>query len=192
MNKFTRIALGLGLAAVIAPAAASAGPVIPDPSVLQPPPPPGAVCRDNGTYTICHTTLDFTYASNPIFDIPCGTLYETGTDFRDGIRWYVDDQLVQRRAVAKLRETWSLSPTNSGPTVTVVGNWNWWIRLMVPGDESTGELTSHGTDLLIQGPRLGGLFHDAGITYPDGTHHGVVPQFDSPEAVDALCSALGG
>jgi hypothetical protein len=170
---------------------ATGGNIIPDPSILQPPPPPGAVCRADGPYIICDTFLDTTISDEPIFDLPCGTVYETSTDFRDGTRWYVDNLLVKRRVVAHLDGTWSLSPTGEGRTVAVEGNWNWWIRLAVPGDESTGDLTSHGSDLRVSGPGLGGLIHDAGISYPDGTHHGVARFFDSPDTAAALCSALG-
>jgi hypothetical protein len=191
MRKLARIALILGLAGLAVPAGATAGSVIPDPSVLQPPPPPGAICRDDGTYTICQTTLNFTSLNDPIFDLPCGTLYETSTDDRQGIRWYVDGLLVKRRVVAHLRGTWSLSPTGDRPTLSIAGDWNWWIRLTVPGDESSGELTSHGSDFRLTG---GGLdIRDAGITYPDGTHHGVSASgfFDgTPQAVAAVCSAL--
>lgn len=171
--------------------AAAAGRPIADPSVLQPPPPPGAVCRADGPYVICDTFLDTTLENEPVFDLPCGTVYETSADNRDGTRWYVDNLLVKRRVVAHLTGTWSLSPTGEGPTVAVDGNWNWWIRLAVPGDESTGALTSHGTDLRVSGPGLGGMIHDAGITYPDGTHHGIARFFDTPEAAAALCTALG-
>jgi hypothetical protein len=171
---------------------ATGGNIIPDPSILQPPPPQGAVCRADGPYIICDTFLDASIENEPIFDLPCGTVYETSTDLRDGTRWYVDNLLVKRRVVAHQDGTWSLSPTGEGPTVAVEANWNWWIRLTVPGDESTGELTSHGSDLRVRGPGLGGLIHDAGISYPDGTHHGVARFFDSPEAAAALCSALGG
>jgi hypothetical protein len=170
---------------------ASAGRPIPDPSVLQPPPPPGAVCRADGPQVICDTFLDSTLENEPVFDLPCGTVYETSVDTRDGTRWYIDNLLVKRRVIAHLTGTWSLSPTGAGPTVAVDANWNWWIRLAVPGDESTGELTSHGTDLRVSGPGLAGVIHDAGITYPDGTHHGIARLFDTPEATTVLCAALG-
>ena len=178
------------VAGLALPAVASAGTPIPDPSVLQPPPPPGAVCRDDGTYIICHTTLGGASVNDPIFDLPCGQLYETSTDNREGISWYVDGLLVKRRTVAHLRGTWSLSPTGEGPTVSIAGDWNWWIRLAVPGDESTGELTAHGSDFRLSGQGL--EVRDAGITYPDGTHHGVSASiFDNiPGAEAALCSAL--
>lgn len=170
---------------------ASAGGPIPDPSVLQPPPPPGAVCRADGPQVICDTFLDTTLENEPVFDLPCGTVYETSVDTRDGTRWYADNLLVKRRVVAHLTGTWSLSPTGAGPTVAVDGNWNWWIRLAVPGDESTGELTSHGTDVRVSGPGLAGVIHDAGISYPDDTHHGIARLLDTPEAAAALCAALG-
>ena len=185
----------LGAVAALAAAAltlagpAGAGKQI-DPSVLQPPPPPGAVCRADGPYVICDTFIDTTFENEPVLDLPCGTVYETSADHRDGTRWYVDNLLVKRRVVAHLTGTWSLSPTGEGPTVALDASWDWWIRLAVPGDESTGELTSHGTDLRVSGPGLGGVIHDAGISYPDETHHGIARFFDTPEAAAALCAAL--
>ena len=169
---------------------ARAGTPIPDPPVLQPPPPPGAVCRADGSFVICDTFLEFASLNEPIFDLPCGTVYETSTDHRDGTRWYLDALLIKRRVVAHLTGTWSLSATGGGPTVGVDANWNWWIQLAVPGDESTGELTSHGSDLRVSGPGLGGVIHDAGISYPDGTHNGIGRLFDTPEAAATLCEAL--
>jgi hypothetical protein len=177
------------VAFTLAGPAGAGGPI--DPSVLQPPPPPGAICRADGPYVICDTFLDSSSQNAPVFDLPCGTVYETSADHRDGTRWYVDNLLVKRRVVAHLTGTWSLSPSGEGPTVAVEGSWNWWIRLAVPGDESTGELTAHGTDLRVSGPGLGGVVHDAGITYPDETHHGITRFFDTPEAAAALCTALG-
>jgi len=179
----------LAAAALTLAGPAGAGEQI-DPSVLQPPPPPGAVCRADGPYVICDTFLDATLENEPVFDLPCGTVYETSADLRDGTRWYVDNLLVKRRVVAHLTGRWSLSPTGEGPTVALDGSWNWWIRLAVPGDESTGELTSHGTDLRVSGPGLGGLIHDAGISYPDETHHGIARFPDTPATAAALCAAL--
>jgi hypothetical protein len=64
---------------------AAAGQLI-DPSTLQPPPPPGAECRVDGEWIICHTELVLTPVNEPILDFepPCGTLYETATDVRVG------------------------------------------------------------------------------------------------------------
>jgi len=193
MKRTTLAALAVAAAgALMLPTGVGAGSPIPDPSILEPPPPPGALCRADGPHVICDTFLDSVLVSEPIFDLPCGTVYETSTDNRDGTRWYLDKLLVKRRVVAHLSGTWSLSATGDGPTVAVEANWNWWIRLAVPGDESTGELTAHGSDLRVSAPGLGGLIHDAGITYPDGTHKGVARFFDTPEAVAALCATLEG
>jgi len=52
-----------------------------DPSILQPPPPPGAVCRADGPYVICDTFLDSSSENAPVFDLPCGTVYETSAGF---------------------------------------------------------------------------------------------------------------
>ncbi|MGH3116449.1 MAG: hypothetical protein ACRDQ2_04945, partial [Gaiellales bacterium] len=62
---------------------AAAGPIV-DPSTLQPEPPPGAVCRADGPWTICQTTFLVDVVNEPIldFDLPCGTIYETIYDLR--------------------------------------------------------------------------------------------------------------
>src|SRR5262245_18244959 len=130
---------------------ASAGRPIPDPSMLQPPPPPGAVCRADGPQVICDTFLDSTLENEPVFDLACGTVYETSVDTRERTRRYVDKLLVKRRVIAHLTGTWSLSATGAVPTVALDGNSNWWIRLAVLGDESTCELTAHGTDVRVSG-----------------------------------------
>ena len=59
-------------------APAAAGPIV-DPSTLQPEPPPGAVCRADGPWTICQTTFLANVVNEPILflDLPCGTVYET-------------------------------------------------------------------------------------------------------------------
>jgi hypothetical protein len=72
-----------GLVGMAVPAAA--GPLV-DPDTLQPPPPPGAECRLDGAWIICHTGLQLALVNEPILDfqLPCGTLYETSTDIRVG------------------------------------------------------------------------------------------------------------
>jgi hypothetical protein len=96
---------------------AAAGPLV-DPSTLQPPP-DNAECRLDGAWTICHTSLVFTPVNEPIrdFQLPCGTLYETASDVRRGIRWYDSNtgKLLKRFVSQDFQGTWSLSPTGTGP-----------------------------------------------------------------------------
>ena len=59
-------------------APAMAGPIV-DPSTLEPTPPPGAVCRADGPWTICQTTFLEEVVNEPVFDLPCGAGISTGS-----------------------------------------------------------------------------------------------------------------
>ena len=182
------LALASGILGTTAPAAAGANV---DPNTLQPVP-PNAVCRADGRQVICDTFVDENLVNDPIpdFDLPCGTIYETSHFHGAGIRWYVDNLVVKRQVVADLQGTWSLSPTGTGPTVTISGNWSFWTFWAVPGDNSTTSETDHGNDFNVSAPGFGVVVHDAGLTYPDGSHHGVSASFFTPAAEVALCAAL--
>ena len=177
------------LALVTGPAAA--GPVT-DPTTLEPQPPPGSVCLDDGPWTICHRTTVDSWVLVPIFDLSCGQIYESAVDVRDARRWYRDGKLVKRRVAQNAEATWSLSPTGAGSAVEVGIHANWWVDLAVPGDESTGSLTARGNFATVHLPGAGAALHIAGLDLPDGTHRGVFRFVDDPAAVQALCTALAG
>jgi hypothetical protein len=183
-------ALAGGLIWMAAPAAA--GPIV-DPSTLQPEP-PNAVCREDGRQVICDTFLVEEVVNEPIadFDLPCGTIYETSHFRGDGTRWYVDGKIVRRHVAASLDGTWSLSPTGAGPTVKISGHWSFWTVWTTPGDDSTAvDTRSSGSDFKLSAPGFGVINLSAGLTYPDGTHHGITPEFPfTPEIEAALCAAL--
>jgi hypothetical protein len=64
------------------PALASANSLV-DPSTLIPEPPPGAVCRADGQWIICHTSLSFAPVNEASGDVlTCGPVYQTGSDER--------------------------------------------------------------------------------------------------------------
>jgi hypothetical protein len=173
---------------------AAAGPLV-DPSTLQPPPPPGSECRLDGAWIICHTSLVFTPVNEPILDfqLPCGTVYETATDVRRGIRWYDSStgRLVTRFVTQDLEGTWSLSPTGAGPTVTVTAHANWRnVNIDADADESTWPTTFHGNGFTIRAPGFGVIVHIAGLDLPDGTHRGVARVIEDPEVAAELCAAL--
>ena len=178
------VAAALMVLAIGVPAVRAGSPV--DGTTLTPPVSPGTPCEADGRWVRCDTSNITTYVNSPIFDLPCGMFYETATDDRHGTRWYENGLLDHRSVQAQYRGTWSLSPTGAGPTVTVHGDWNWWIRFPTPGDESTQLLTSHGSSLLVLGlqPQL----RDTGMWLPDGTHRGQF-SFDD-EGFEALCEAL--
>jgi hypothetical protein len=194
MNRIRTVVLSIlaasGLLWTATPAAA--GPLV-DPSSLQPPPPPGADCRLNGAWIICHTSLDFSSVNEPIFALPCGTLYETATDIRRGIRWYDSStrMLVTRFVTQDFTGTWSLSPTGEGLTVVVTTNANWRnVDIDANADESTWPMTVHGNMFTVRAPGSGVIVHVAGIDLPDGTHHGVARFPEDPEVAAQLCDAL--
>ena len=191
MRRLTRFLLNLSMAAgmLLAAAPASlAGSV--DPSTLQPPPPPGAKCHTAGNQIICDTILNFDLVNQPDFDLPCGTLYLTGTDYRDGFRFYVDNKIVRRHVTSTVNLIGSLSPTGAGPTIRLIGHLNWWSVWPVPGggDEDAVQV-ERGLSLKAIGPGLGSDFQISGQFDPDGNHNGLFTAF-SDESMDALCEAL--
>ena len=185
--------IGLALAGVLAAGAtdAFAGTPTVDPSTLQPPPPPGASCRLDGRFVICQTELHERLDAEPILELPCGTLYETARDDREGIRWYQDGLLVRRFVSRHMSGYWTLSPTGEGPRVTLSGHSNFWTEWLAPGDESTEQDTFHGLDVLARAPDGGVVTQVTGVFFPDETHHGIfqIPD-DDPSVQAALCDAL--
>jgi hypothetical protein len=180
------------IASLVLAAPTFAGPIV-DPNTLQPVP-PNATCRDDGRQIICDTFVEESIVNEPIadFDLPCGTIYETSFFRGDGTRWYVDRLAVKRHVAASLDGTWSLSPTGAGPTVKISGHWSIWTVWTTPGDDSTlVEYRSSGNDFKVSAPGFGVILQNAGVTYADGTHHGVSAQFPfTPEVEATLCAAL--
>ena len=169
---------------------AGAGPGV-DPSTLQPAPPPGAECNANGPWTICHTRFDASDENEPIdLGLPCGTVYETLVDVRDGIRWYLDGKLVKRFVSQNAEGTWRLAP-GTGPAVTIVMQANWRNEYAIPGDESSGPMTVHGDGFTARAPGYGVIAHIAGLDLPDGTHRGVLRLTDDPKVAAEICAAVG-
>ena len=202
MNATLRRALLVcGLALVLAAmwaGTASAAPKNVDPDTLTPPPPPGAECKQTGNYIICQTFFDEpSLVNEPVFELSCGTVYETSTVHREGIRWYSSEGLLLKRFVTEdAQGTWSLSATGEGPTVRFFAHDNWTDLYAVPGDEDSASTTYHGVAFRVVAPGSGGLIY-AGIVLPDETHHGVGGDFFideegnvDPEADAMLCAAL--
>lgn len=186
------ITVTIGLAVLALATPANAGPAV-DPNTLQPVP-PNATCRDDGPQVICDTFADENLVNEPNadFTLPCGRVYETSHFHGAGTRWYIDRLAVRRHVVARLEGTLSLSATGAGPTVAVSASWSIWTTWTTPGDDSTAiETSNSGNDLKVSAPGYGVILHDAGLTYPDGSHHGLAVQIPpTPEAAAALCSAL--
>ena len=69
----------------------------------------------------------------------------TGTDLRNGFRFYDSDGLLTRRHVtSQLQGTLTLSPTGDGPYLRMTGHLNWWNVWPVPGSEGDGVQTNRG------------------------------------------------
>jgi len=183
------LALGAGLLLATVPAALAWSV---DPSTLTPPPPPGARCHTAGGQIICDTVLNFDLVNQPDMELPCGTLYLTGTDYRDGFRFYVDGKMVRRHVQGALNVTGTLSPTGGGPTIRLIAHWNWWAVWPIPGggDEDAVQ-DEFGLSLKALGPGLGAGFQIAGQFDPAGNHKGLFTAF-SDESIVALCEALEG
>jgi len=200
-----RIIVALVVAMVLAAitgGAALAAPNSVDPDTLTPPPPPGAECKGTGTYVICHTFGDESWANQPDFMLSCGTAYSTGSAHREGIRWYSSEWLLLKRFVKETGAgTISLSPTGEGPTVRFFGHFNYVDYLATPGDFDSATTIERGLDTRMWLPGSGVMLRLAGIFIfaPEGiTHHGagefaldeegnlIIP----PKVDAALCEAL--
>ena len=192
MHRIRTLALigVFGLTAIIAASVPAAAGPIADPNTLTPVPPPGAVCRADGSWTICHTVFLEEFANEPAFDLPCGTVYETRHDPRTGLRWYFNGLLVKRQVFSTVEGTWSLSPTGDGTTVTFKAHRTWTDVYSVPGDEGSAVESFRGLDLHVF--VAGGVVQIAGLQLSETDHRGVFRFPDDPQAADALCEALGG
>ena len=188
-RSLASLALAAGLLLATVPASL-AGSV--DPSTLTPPPPPGARCYTAGQQIICDTVLNFDLVNQPDFELPCGTMYLTGTDYRDGFRFYVDGKIVRRHVTGALNVTGSLSPTGDGPTIRLIARWNIWSVWPIPGGgDDDAVAIERGLSLRAIGPGLDSDFAIAGQFDPFGNHTGLFTAF-SDESMVALCEALEG
>lgn len=184
----------LGAATLLASPAAGQGV---DPATLNPVPPSflNPQCSLDGAWIICHTTLGGEPFSEAIdFGLPCGTVYSTGVDTRHGTRWYDSGTrtIVKRFVRQDAGFTFSLSPDGSGPTATVAIHATWWNReIPDPSDVDGSPQMYHGTETW-SAPGFGTIVHIAGLSDPDGTHHGLLQPVEDPAVAAELCSALGG
>ena len=178
------------LIALAVPAVASAGQPV-DPSTLTPEPPPGAECRATANGVICDTVFDDSILTPvPVADLPCGTLYETKSDLRNGVRWHdAQGRLLERQVTQQLRGSWSLSADMSGPTASISAHANWRDRLAVPGDFETAATTFHGVQFKVSARGHGNIFIEAGHVRPDGSQAGHFDEFDDATIAE-FCDAL--
>jgi hypothetical protein len=176
------------------PSFAAAGKAV-DPAALTPAPllvGAQAECQVNGQWILCHTTLDLELVNEPVFELTCGTVYETSHDVRLGTRWYdaADSVIVKRHVTQDVEGTWSLSPVGAGPIVHVSVHANWYdSQYADPTDIDSGIGASHG-EVTVRAPGSGVIAHIAGLDRPDDTHRGVFRPIEDPAAAAALCAAL--
>jgi hypothetical protein len=182
------IAAVLAIASLAGESVTSAHTLV-DPTTLTPPLKPFRVCYEDGPWVKCDTstpTTSFADQANPDFDLPCGTIYESGTVTTHATRWYKNLLLVERNAQEQIDGTWSLSPIGAGPTVAFATDISWHETFLVPGDLSSDSIVEHGSFLRV--PALGAELHDSGINMADGTHHGHASFTDAAKA--QLCALL--
>jgi hypothetical protein len=151
-----------------------------------------AECRADGRWILCRTLLELPDVNAPIFDLPCGTVYETASDVRHGIRWYnaSDSMLVKRHVTDDADGTWSLSPDGAGPTVTITAHGNWYdSQYAIPGDLESGVGATHG-EFTVSAPGFGVIAHIAGRDATDDVHRGVFRPIEDPAVAADLCAAL--
>jgi hypothetical protein len=165
-----------------------------DPAALTPAPLLGAEaeCRADGQWILCHTTRALELVNEPVFDLPCGTVYETSHDDRHATRWYnaADSVIVKRHVFQDLEGTWSLSPEGAGPTLAINVHANWYdSQYTDPTDIDSGTGASHG-EVTVSAPGLGVIAHIAGLDRPDDTHRGVFQPIEDPAVAAELCAAL--
>jgi hypothetical protein len=139
---------------------------------------------------ICDTQVDESILEPvAVFDLPCGTIYETNSDVRQGTRWYDGDGLlVERHVTQQLRGTWSLSPDMAAPVVLISGHANWRDRLAVPGDFESNAGTLNGSSFTVAAAGHGTIVHTAGREGPNG-FTGRFDDFDDA-VIAEICDAL--
>jgi hypothetical protein len=188
MFRSATLVIGFVVGLALPGVAAAAEPV--DPSTLTPEPPPGARCHASGNQVICDTQVDESIVTPvAVDDLPCGTLYETNSDVRQGTRWYnADGLLVERHVTQQLRGTWSLSPDMSGPVVLVTAHANWRDHLAIPGDFESNAGSIQGSLFTVSAPGQGTIVKLAGRESPDG-FTGHFDEFDDA-VIAEICDVL--
>ena len=137
-----------------------------DQSTLQPPLNPNFTyrCTRNGPSIRCQGTDADTW-SNEESGLFCGAqpIYSTGSSDEQLTRWHLaDGRAVKTIAQGRFDETWSISPTGGGATVTVAAHLTRHYEYLVPGDRSQRVLTEKGLSWRLTAPGVGLIGHDAG------------------------------
>jgi len=141
----------------------------------------------------CDTFKDFVLVSEPVFEVPCGTVHETSSDHRDGIRWYRGGLLVKRHVDEDATGFWSVDPTAIDGPVRLYASWSSTSSWLVPGDDDTVRERLQGVGLRVTGASGAPIVMIAGQDALDGSHRGIVRGLTedfTPEAWTSLVAAL--
>ena len=164
------IAVALACAAMLlAPAATLAGRGDSvDPSIMQPGLNPAFApwgCFRTGAGITCEGHLEAAW-TNAEWGLSCDgqPVYSTGTEDRVLVRHGDDEGLaLWSRASVEIRETLSLQPDGSGPTLHAAGLWAEHFDYGTPGDASTRVERDTGMNIRISGPGVGVVLRNVGI-----------------------------
>lgn len=184
---FVAIVVALATLGAVAPASAR---TLVDPTSLTPPLKPFRICYQLGPYVQCDTSGNTITENEPVFDLPCGQVYQSESDVSNSTRWYQGGLLIRRAVQEHEHGTWSLSPTGDSPTVEFRKDSSWDEHFAIPGDISSGVLEARGTAVLV--PALGREFHESGLYISAEDRNIGLFTTDDPIAIAELCDLLVG
>lgn len=206
MSRLMRTLALVSLLGLALPGTTVAG--VPDPvdqGTLQPPLNPSFSyrCFRSGDGILCQGTFDPSWASEDT-GLACDDrpIYTTGGGHERLSRWHLADGRAIRTIVQlHYDEVWSLSPSGTGPTVLVRGDWNRHYTYPNPGDRSTRVLTEVGSAWKVSATGRGVIAHDTGLIryYPGldfedpAVTHGPKDSWtDFDGAIAKVCEVLEG
>ena len=196
MAAMTCAALLLAPAAVLAGTGDSV-----DPALMQPGLNPAFApwdCWRAGDGITCEGQLSNAW-TNAEWGLDCGghPVFSTGTEDRVLVRHGDENGLgLWSRSHVEIRETLSLQPDGSGPTLTAVGLWAERFDYGTPGDFSTRVERDTGLDIRVTGAGVGMVLHNVGVMTVDiddnilfiAGDHPLVDDFDATFA--KVCDAF--
>ena len=201
MKRTMIVALGCA-AVLLTPASAIAGQNDSvDPAIMQPGLNPAFApwdCWRTGTGITCEGHLNDAW-TNAEWGLVCDgrPVYTTGTEDRVLVRHGDEDGIgLWSRSHVEIRETLSLQPDGSGPTLNAVGLWAEHFDYPTPGDMATRVERDTGLVMRVNGPGVGLVLHDVGAVTVDiednvFSSHGQHPLYEDFEAAFAkVCDAF--
>jgi hypothetical protein len=163
------IAILVSVLALLVPASASAGqPDSVDPAIMQPALNPSFApwdCWRTGTGIVCDGARTLAWeGAESIFVCEGRPVYSTGTDERT-LRRFGDENGLALHSTAHtdIRETLSLTPDGSGPTLQGIGRFTQHYEYAIPGDLSSRTERLTGIDVTVTGAGVGLVIHEVGV-----------------------------